>query len=568
MSNENIDIITLANRVANEKENIRQAIETRGVDIPPTTPLNQYPAKIMAINTENTASDVYFRDSNFDTSVTSFTLPGNYGVVADGALAGYDKLESLDLQYTSALFPEACANDTSLTSLTANHLKYVGNNALANTGLTELNNGHIKQVGAGGLENCASLTSVTLNNCEDVQSAAFSGDTSLESVSLPECKKIGTFAFDGDSMLSSINLPKVEQIQSEAFANAGRGAYTQYGRTIEVDLPECTHLGSYVFKNVSNITSVNLPKCTEIGSGCFYASSSYSYQTDITYINMPEVVTLGSYNFYKLSSNATKYCYLPKIINLANCTSIGTNCFNYPSSAYADGELVISNSGCSIDAGVFGRTDAATSSPSGYVTSTPTKVTGKITSIGGNSFIYYINNASTSIDAEHTMNIDIDFSSIRYGNSFSTSRTEVFFKLLNDGATSNNATVPFFHFTGGALDFSSYADTNYASSDYIPIFFSEAQTKSSGSSRYSLQQHNIKKIWIPSTAVTLKIGLMGSSSAEPIHIYTDASAAKSTWYLAQMQMTNSAFTTGTSAPYAIVHTNCTHQDFENGTYNS
>ena len=40
MSNENIDIITLANRVANEKENIRQAIENRGVSIPETTRLS------------------------------------------------------------------------------------------------------------------------------------------------------------------------------------------------------------------------------------------------------------------------------------------------------------------------------------------------------------------------------------------------------------------------------------------------------------------------------------------------------------------------------------------------
>lgn len=563
------DIITLANQLAAEKENIRQAIETRGVNIPATTPLSEYAGKIMAIDTENSASDVYFRDPEFDTSATSFTVPGNYGVVADGALSGYDNLESLDLQYTSALFPEACANNTSLTSLTANHLKYVGNNALANTGLTELNNSHIKQVGAGGLENCTSLASVTLNNCENVQSAAFAGDTSLESVSLPECKKIGTFAFDNDSMLSSINLPKVEQIQNDAFLNAGRSAYTQYGRTITVDLPECKRLGASAFKNVSNISSVNLPKCTEIGNNCFYTDSNTSYQTDITSINIPEVVTIGYNNFYKSvsSGNVVRYGYLPKIINLANCTSIGGYCFYYPSSAYANGELIISNSGCSIKGPVFATSSAATSSADGYVTSTPTKITGKITSVEGNCFYYGINNSSTSLTPETTMYIDIDFSSIRYAEYYNSSTNECCFAISNSGASSSNRTVPFFQFAGGAIDFSSFVDTKYYGNNYYYYFFNRGSYNDNDYGRYTMSQHNVRKIWIPSTANNLRIGLMGADSSDPIHIYTDASEAKSTWYLAKMPMTNSGFSTGTSAPYGIIHTGCTHEDFENGIYN-
>lgn len=81
------DVITLANQIAAEKENIRKAIEKRGVEIPLTTPLTDYAAKIAAIDTQNMATDVYFKDDAYDSETTSLAIPGNYGIIANNAFS-------------------------------------------------------------------------------------------------------------------------------------------------------------------------------------------------------------------------------------------------------------------------------------------------------------------------------------------------------------------------------------------------------------------------------------------------------------------------------------------------
>ena len=568
MSNENIDIITLANRVANEKENIRQAIETRGVTIPETTPLADYPAKIMAIDTENTASDVYYRDPDFDTSATSFTLPGNYGVVADGALAGYTNLESVDLQYANAIFPEALADNTNLASFTGDHLKYVGNNAFASTGLEALNNSHIQRIDNGGFENCSLLESVSLPNCAHVGSAAFSMDTALESVSLPECTEVGSFAFEGDSMLTSINLPKVEKVPASTFRDCGNSAYTQYSRTIAIDMPACTSIGGNAFRNVNNIASINLPVCTNIGDYAFNRESSTATNTNI--IDLSSVETIGNYNFVSYYSNAyNAYVTAGVVLNFPNCTSIGHYSFKSLANNQANRELIVSDLGCSIGYNVFSNTSTYVGT-AGLYTNAPTKVLGKLTEVGASSFGWHINQSGATFNPTSVVNIDIDFSSIRYlrDNYSATSSARICFSCYNQGAA--NSTIgqfPYYNFTGGALDFSSFVDTvsSYGTSlTFAPYFFSDSGYSGTSSVNYSLRGHNVRKIWIPSTCNRIKIGLMGANSSDPIHIYTDASAAKSEWHLAGRSM--NATDLGTTA-YGVVHTNCTHQDFIDGTYN-
>lgn len=562
------DVITLANKIAAEKENIRQAIETRGVDIPDTTPLSDYPAAIMAIDTENTASDVYYRDPGFDTSATSFTLPGNYGVVADGALAGYNNLESVDLQYANAVFPDALADNANLASFTGDHLKYVGNNAFASTGLEALNNSHIQRVDNGGFENCKLLESVSLPNCTHIGSAAFAMNTALESVSLPECTEVGSFAFEGNSMLTSISLPIVEKIPSDTFRDCGNAAYSQFGRTITVDMPECTKVGANAFRGVGNIVSISLPSCTSIGNYAFYKDGALSTYPEI--VDLSSVETLGSYNF--VSYNGSNYSYYAKtgrVINMPNCTSIGESSFrNMYASAYVNKELVISDLGCTIGNYVFSSSITNVTS-AGLATNSPTRVIGKLTEVGAYSFEWTINQSSTTLNPNSVVNIDIDFSSIRYLRDYTyNSSSHVAFNCYNQGAS--NATIgslPYFNFVGGALDFSSFIDTtsNYGTQlAYAPCFFSASSSSSSDTTAYSMRSHNVRKIWIPKTCNRIKIGLMGSGSSDLIHIYTDASAANSNWQLANRAMNSSDLST---TAYGIVHTNCTHQDFIDGTYN-
>lgn len=74
-------------------------------------------------------------------------------------------------------------------------------------------------------------------------------------------------------------------------------------------------------------------------------------------------------------------------------------------------------------------------------------------------------------------------------------------------------------------------------------------------------------MWIPSTCEKIYMNHQGYSASDPLHIYTDATAGKNTWYFGDYVSTDSRFTTGTSGPYIIIHFGTTHEDFENGTYN-
>lgn len=526
------DVITLANKIAAEKENIRQAIETRGVDIPDTTPLSDYPAKIMAINTENSASDLYQRDPEFDTTATTFTMPGNYGTVADDGLAEYSNLEELDLNYVQTLAPYACADDTSLTTITANHLKYIGEDAFRNTGIVNFSNPHVQYVGANSFSNCANLQSATMSGLTHIPAGAFFNDQVLDTITFENVKTVGTEAFNNTVMLTNINLPKAETIATYAFQNVGNSANSTYGTKIQLSLPKAKNILPYAFYGSGAIESIDLPEVETIGTAAFSDGASKT-------ISMPKVKVIEGSN---LDGCSNSELYLPQ------CSYIGSSCFN--SSANLT-KLTVSEDGCVIMANSFYTTSGYPYNP------VPDKIVGKVTRVGAGTF--NCNDAGNWDIGKFTF--DMDWTNLEYVGPLNTSGgTSAFYFYSYNGYSSgkNFLTIP-----GGALDFKNLKQCGYYYNGSSYYGIRGSVWSRSGSDH----MHNVRKIWIPDACTYFIIDIRGKSGSDPIHIYTDKTAGIENWRFSSYASTDSRFTTGASDPYIIIHWGSTHEDFENGIYN-
>lgn len=538
------DSIKLANEVAKAKEDIRKAISNRGVEIPETTRLIDYPAKIMSIDTQNQASDVYYKDPEFvDTEIE---IPGNYGFIADYALANKN-LDYVDFGNVTAVGVGSFANNSNLnTDLSdAKKLKYVGDRAFSGCNYETVLSDTVEYVGAGAFSNNKDLVEVYLNNTKIFQSGAFSNNEKLGYVEANNCKKIGTSCFMNDTQLNRIDLPLAEQIDDHAFYNCGSVAFseTTEGETNKLSLPKVKTIGNYNFYDSWWINEVDLPECETIGNFCFYSSTSTTKNNiNIENLNLPKVKRIGDYSFTALYSSSPYSFGSYDDIYLPSCTSIGNYCFSKIDTIKKDRILTVSSEGCSIGRYCFGSCKYDTDKP-GEI-NTPTIIRGKLTSVECDCFNYYCSSSDT------TLNIDIDFSSIEYiGKNSGSSGSNYSFNCQGYG---------YYNFVGGFIDFSSLKDAK-ASTGTLYLF------QGSGASN-RFHNHNITKMWIPSTCENIRTYLCGSSAESPLHIYTDATEGKSTWTFAGTASTNSSLTTGASPTYIIMHFGATHDDFVNAVH--
>ena len=153
------DSITAADEIIKIKENIRKTIQNRGVDIAETTPFASYPAKIAEIDTQNQAEDVYFRDHEFND--TEIDIPGNYGVVAEYALANSNLAEAY-LNNVTTVLTGSFADNTDLVYVEGKKVKYIGTNAFANCGFETIDSGsempNLKVIGTGAYSSNKNLS--------------------------------------------------------------------------------------------------------------------------------------------------------------------------------------------------------------------------------------------------------------------------------------------------------------------------------------------------------------------------------------------------------------------------
>lgn len=292
------DLISLANEVASEKENIRQAIVTAGVACPEDTPLVQYAGKISQIQNRVTAegTEIFYKgtDSALTQESTTYTVPTTYAAVAPSGLSGYANLQSVTMQNVTSVMDSAFAGNKNLTSITAPLCKYYGANALVDTGLSgAYTNSVAEYFGAGCFQNNTKITSFDLANAKYIGGSCFEGCNKVTTINIPKAVVLGNRCFvnfannnyDGSATLQNwgFSAPLVKNVGCEV-AKENKALNS-------LELPNAETIGQYAFCNCTNINSINLPSVKTVG---IYAFAFYSNKTcDDVYL--PACESLGNY---------------------------------------------------------------------------------------------------------------------------------------------------------------------------------------------------------------------------------------------------------------------------------
>lgn len=293
----NNDLISLANEIASEKENIRQAIVTAGVACPEDTPLVQYAGKISQIQNRVTAegTEIFYKgtDSALTQESTTYTVPTTYAAVAPSGLSGYANLQAVTMQNVTSVMDSAFAGNKNLTSITAPLCKYYGANALVDTGLSgAYTNSAAEYFGAGCFQNNTKITSFDLANA----------------------KYIGGSCFEGCNKVTTINIPKAVVLGNRCFVNFANNNYDG-SATLQnwgLSAPLVKNVGCEVAKENKALNSLELPNAETIGQYAFYDC------TNINSINLPSVKTVGIYAFAFYSNKTCDDVYLPACESLGN----------------------------------------------------------------------------------------------------------------------------------------------------------------------------------------------------------------------------------------------------------
>lgn len=319
------DIITLANQIAVEKENIRQAIESRGVSLPASAPLSEYAGKIPLIEAQVSEGDYYWKGTAYDHSQTSYTIPGNYDAIDDYAFNGESNLQSVNLNNVRYVGDGAFACCPNLTNFTADNVFKIGDNVLTGcTSITSFSNTSAKIIGDNFLYNCP-LTTLRLG-AERVGANINSNNSELTSVDLTGVKSIGNMAFYNCDHLDTIVAPDLEEIGDGAFRSINNWNYDFDQSTLSLSFPELKKVGQNAFYGTKGLVSITMPKVEIIEEEAF----------DYTGSNDNRITTLNVPNCRHIGNNAFRYTYnnndvVLNSITVANgCELFGQCFYNMP----------------------------------------------------------------------------------------------------------------------------------------------------------------------------------------------------------------------------------------------
>lgn len=325
----NNDLISLANEIASEKENIRQAIVTAGVACPEDTPLVQYAGKISQIQNRVTAegTEIFYKgtDSALTQESTTYTVPTTYAAVAPSGLSGYANLQAVTMQNVTSVMDSAFAGNKNLTGITAPLCKYYGANALADTGLSGAYTNNVAEYfGVGCFQNNTKITSFDLANAKYIGGSCFEGCNKVTTINIPKAVSLGNRCFvnfannnyDGSAALQnwSLNGPLVKSVGCEV-AN-GNSALNG------LELPNAETIGRYAFYNCVNLSSINLPSVKSVDESAFAVSDAKTYDD----VYLPACESLGykalqNRNFKKLTVKDGCYIGVQAYSTTNNSTS-------------------------------------------------------------------------------------------------------------------------------------------------------------------------------------------------------------------------------------------------------
>ena len=127
----------------------------------------------------------------------------------------------------------------------------------------------------------------------------------ITDVSLPNANAIPADVFNNCMNLTTVDLPNVMFFGQRVFYNCSS--------LQSIDLPLLTDTGGESFLGCSSLSSVNLPKCETVAFNAFYQCSS------LQSIDLPECVFVGSDAFNQCSNLET--------VNLPKCTAVESQAF-------------------------------------------------------------------------------------------------------------------------------------------------------------------------------------------------------------------------------------------------
>lgn len=486
------DIITLANQIAAEKENIRQAIENRGVTLPASAPFSEYAGKIAEIDAQVSTGDFFWNDTPYDTTATSFTVPGNYDEIDEDTFAGNTNLTTINFNNVRKVGDGACHGCSSLSNIVANNVFEYGDDVFGSCNITSFNDTSSQIIGNNLLVNNP-VTSITLN-AKRIGKNISPNNSVLTEVNLPNAVELGSGSFHNCERLDTISVPNLEYIGSYAFSymNSWNFSIDPTTALVDIVLPKAKVIGTEAFSHSASIRSLTAPLVEKIEASAFASSASSNGR--ITELNLPRCNYIGDLAF------SSPY------IGVLTSLTIGDD--------------------CEIHGGAFSKC--------------PYIIVGKIGSIK-----FDTSTSLFSLAEESNHSHSADFSGLSSVSSYYSNNCYAF--QFN---TSTNSTIQF----GGVIDLKNLVEliSSGGSNTSLYIF------------QYANYTHGrISKVWI-SKELTLggnypkNIYLLSDLDSQT-HVYTDATSKPDNW----TQGGNTRI-----CGSATWHFNCTHNDFEDGIYNS
>ena len=265
------------------KEDIKQALINKDVEVSDTDTFRSYADKINSIKTGIDIES--FLGFSSPTTITSYM----FGSSTSGGFSQYLSITAASFPNVNRVNQHAFSGCKNLSYINFPNCSYISSSAFYSlSGLQE----------AYCFEKCSFIGSYAFYNCNKISTP----------INAPLCSTIGASAFQYCRLLSSINVPLLSTLTNNIFLNCNNL------ETFTMDFSNCLAIPTSAFAGCSKLSQAIFEKCSTILGSAFYGCSS------LVNVAFPVCSNIGSYAFANCSnlSNAT----------FPSCTTIGSYAFS------------------------------------------------------------------------------------------------------------------------------------------------------------------------------------------------------------------------------------------------
>lgn len=259
-----MSVLDNLNRIKSCKEDIKQAIIDKGVDMTDVA-FTEYATKISEIpqGGGGGTADIIEATQNLSPNYYSTAVR-----VPD---------------YTFAYCP-------TITSVDLPNVWEVGNTAFYYClNLNNVNLPSCERISAYAFQDCRALTAINLPNCSYISEGIFFNCSALQYANMQNCSVVAYKTFENCINLSDVVLTNCTRIDNQAFSSCNALPY--------LDLPNCTRIETNAFRKCSNLTQVNIPRCSYLSTNVFNSC-----------LNLTQVDLTNTYYCQLANSNAFLRC--------------------------------------------------------------------------------------------------------------------------------------------------------------------------------------------------------------------------------------------------------------------